>query len=254
MITLPNECYYTIFNNFHHDYKNLISCALVNRHWCRVIIPILWSKPDLKDIRVIKIFLLMLNVNEQALLIPFKITFPSHPKLLFEYTNYITSINYYLGYGIKKWLSKERIETSRELENTVKYSLIEISNQIFGIEGGKLLAKFLCKNTTLTSLNLCNNNLGSEEGKTLADVLCKNTILTSLNLVWNNLDSEVGKALADALCKNITLTSLDQKEEKHWQIFELNSNEVGPEEGKALADALCKNFTLTSLTQKEKKH
>ncbi|KAF0525702.1 f-box domain-containing protein [Gigaspora margarita] len=131
MITLPNECYYAIFNNLCHDYKNLFSCALVNRHWCRVIIPILWSKPKLKNIKLIRIFLLTLNVNEQALLIPFKITLPSHPKPLFEYTNYITSINSdYLHNGVRSWLTCEgfemykRDEASHELENAVESSLI----------------------------------------------------------------------------------------------------------------------------------
>src|SRR5260364_52237 len=102
MITLPNECYYIIFNNLRNNYKNLFSCALVNRQWCRIIIPILWSEPThhFEDIRLIRIFLLTLNAEEQGLLIPFKITLPSFPKPLFEYTSYITSVNNYLYDGI----------------------------------------------------------------------------------------------------------------------------------------------------------
>ncbi|KAF0529908.1 kinase-like protein [Gigaspora margarita] len=73
---------------------------------------------------------------------------------------------------------------------------------------GKALADTLCKNSTLTKLNLRYNKLGSEGGKALADALCKNFTLTSLNLENNNLDSEGGKALADALCKNSMLTEL----------------------------------------------
>ncbi|KAF0496460.1 kinase-like protein [Gigaspora margarita] len=67
----------------------------------------------------------------------------------------------------------------------------------------------LCKNSTLTSLNLENNKLGSEGGKALADALCNNSMLTSLNLYWNKLGFEGGKVLADALCKNSILTSLN---------------------------------------------
>src|SRR5690242_8260839 len=126
MIPLPNECYYVIFNNICHDYKNLFSCSLVNRHWCKIIILILCSKPNLEDIRLIRMFLLTLNVNEQALLIPFKITLPSHSKLLFEYTNYITSVNCHLHDGIRNWLACEGFEKNewgevpRELEYAVE--------------------------------------------------------------------------------------------------------------------------------------
>ncbi|RIB30296.1 hypothetical protein C2G38_2238357 [Gigaspora rosea] len=102
--------------------------------------------------------------------------------------------------------------------------------------GVKMLADALCKNSTLTYLNLYGNNLGSEGGKALAGALCKNSTLTSLNLGCNKLGSEGGKALADALCKNSTLTCLD-----------LSENELGFGEGKALANALCKNSTLTCL-------
>ncbi|KAF0451919.1 f-box domain-containing protein [Gigaspora margarita] len=140
MITLPNECYYMIFNNLRPDHKNLFLCALVNRHWCRLVIPILWSDPEehFTDIRLIRIFLLTLNAEEQALLIPFNITLPNHPKPLFDYTNYITSINNYLYYGIRNWLYDIKYKpfiTECELENAVKCSLITMflrtSNRYF---------------------------------------------------------------------------------------------------------------------------
>ncbi|KAF0562537.1 f-box domain-containing protein [Gigaspora margarita] len=97
MIALPNECYYQIFNNLRCNddyYRDLFSCILVNRHWCRVAIPILWSEPEqhFKDEIIIRTFLLTLNTEEQALLIPFKNILPNGQKPLFEYTSYITSI------------------------------------------------------------------------------------------------------------------------------------------------------------------
>ncbi|RIB22058.1 hypothetical protein C2G38_1034344 [Gigaspora rosea] len=112
----------------------------------------------------------------------------------------------------------------------------DLSKHKCGLNNLNELIKALCKNNTLTSLNLSENNLRLEGEKALADVLCKNTILTSLNLSKNNLGSKGGKALADALCKNTTLTSLN-----------LSKNNLGSKGGKALADALCKNITLTSL-------
>ncbi|RIB11975.1 hypothetical protein C2G38_2042214 [Gigaspora rosea] len=342
MITIPNECYYIIFNNFRRDYKSLFSCALVNRQWCRIIIPILWSEPgqNLKDQRLIRTFILMLNAEEQTLLIPFKITFLRHPKPLFEYTRYIISINSHFYIGIKNWLPYNRHEIRSELENAVKCSLIKmllrtskclkylyldeiicnplifenlyknstiisidlcltynISNNFkskaidglikilnknstltslnlrsillgtkemkvllealyknsvlnslglcyIGKEEEKMLAKFLCKSTTLTSLSIHGNNRGLllysypglEGGKVLADALCKNNTLKKLNLQYNKLGPELGKALANALCNNTTLTSLN-----------LGSNNLGLGGGTALADSLCKNTTLTSL-------
>ncbi|RIB24391.1 hypothetical protein C2G38_2031934 [Gigaspora rosea] len=129
MIALPNEYYYEIFNNFRQDYKNLFSCALVNRQWCGVVIPILWNEPGhhFKDIRLIRIFLLTLNAEEQAQIIPFKIALPSHPKPLFEYTSHITSISKDLYHGIQNWIyykRSEEYELGCELENAFKYSLI----------------------------------------------------------------------------------------------------------------------------------
>ncbi|KAF0401368.1 hypothetical protein F8M41_009477 [Gigaspora margarita] len=100
MITLPYEYYHQIFNNLQNTYNDLFSCALVNRHWCRIIIPILWETPIFGDIRLIRILLLTLNGKEQALLIPFKINLPSYQKPLFEYTSYIAFIDddlYYRG-------------------------------------------------------------------------------------------------------------------------------------------------------------
>ncbi|KAF0532300.1 f-box domain-containing protein [Gigaspora margarita] len=111
MIALPNECLFKIFNNNRDSYKNLFSCLLVNRQWCRIIVPILWSKPldDFRDARIINIYLLALNVEEQVQSIPFKIMLPTDPKPLFDYTSYTTSIDdYHLCKGITCWLNYER--------------------------------------------------------------------------------------------------------------------------------------------------
>ncbi|KAF0429115.1 f-box domain-containing protein [Gigaspora margarita] len=176
MITLPNECYYPIFNNLQDNYKNLLSCALVNRQWCRIIIPILWSnaKDHLNDMRLIKIFLLMLNTKEQALLIPFNIILPSHPVPLFKYASYITSINDDLDCGITRWLRYNKYETGR-LKNVVKFSLISM---------------FLRTNKSLKCLSLnsnYSNKFGSERVNTLLEALYDNTALNTLDLYNNKI-------------------------------------------------------------------
>ncbi|KAF0488406.1 f-box domain-containing protein [Gigaspora margarita] len=182
MITLPNECYYEIFNNLRQDYKNLFSCALVNRQWCRIVIPILWCEPGhhFKDIRLIRIFLLTLNAEEQAQMIPFKIALPSHPKPIFEYTSHITSISKDLHHGIDNWLyyKSEVYKLGRELENTLKYSLI---------------AMFLRTSKSLKHLYLdeiiCNQSLFEN--------LHEKTAITSLDLFlsYNFSDEFIFKAI-----------------------------------------------------------
>src|SRR5260363_360931 len=75
MLTLPNECLFEIFNYLKNYYRFLFSCLLVNRQWCRIVIPILWSEPLLRcrDGRLIKIYLMSLNDDEKAPLNPLNI-------------------------------------------------------------------------------------------------------------------------------------------------------------------------------------
>src|SRR6185437_3544910 len=89
---LPDETLVEIFKYLKN--KILFSCLLVNRKWYRLIVPILWRSPCFKNRRVIEICFLELNANEKVQLIPFKINFPANSLMpLFEYTNFIISIN-----------------------------------------------------------------------------------------------------------------------------------------------------------------
>ncbi|KAF0536463.1 f-box domain-containing protein [Gigaspora margarita] len=196
MNTLPNECYYAIFNKLERNYRSLFSCALVNRQWCKIIIPILWREPTihLKDARLIRIFLLTLNTEEQALLIPFKISLPSHPKPLFEYTSYITSVSNDLYDGIKKWLP---YKTENELENAIKCSLIAMflrtskNLRHLSLNGpicNQTIFENLYKKTTITSMDLCEFKYKAIDG--LVTFLNKNSTLTSLNLRSIQLEYE----------------------------------------------------------------
>ncbi|KAF0405446.1 f-box domain-containing protein [Gigaspora margarita] len=222
MITLPNECYYAIFHNLQNDYKSLFSCALVNRQCCRIIIPILWSEPrhHFKNEKLIRVLFLTLNSEEQTLLIPFKINLPNHPKPLFEYTNYITSINYYFYDGIRNWLTYKK----RELEKVVICSLIAmflrtsnslkylyLDDEIFC---NQLVFENLYENTTVTSIDLYheyNINYGfkSKAIDALVKILCKNSTLTSLKLISILLGIKGMEILLEALYKNTVLRSLN---------------------------------------------
>ncbi|KAF0537656.1 f-box domain-containing protein [Gigaspora margarita] len=199
MITLPNECLYEIFIRLRIYPRCLFSCLLVNRQWCRNIVPILWSEPStihLRNRNLTKMCILALNAKEQAQLIPLKIILPDDPKPLFNYTTYITSIDYTanplscehnLTTGITNWLKHEgfihfdQIDVLNSVARQVKRSLIAmflrtcINLKCFYIPGSfvDLLeledAKLFLENPTLTSLNLANNHFSSEKGKLLIE-------------------------------------------------------------------------------------
>ncbi|GES86186.1 hypothetical protein GLOIN_2v866766 [Rhizophagus clarus] len=42
---LPTECMLEIFKHVQTQGSGLYSCLLVNRYWCKNIIPLLWSRP-----------------------------------------------------------------------------------------------------------------------------------------------------------------------------------------------------------------
>ncbi|KAF0424713.1 hypothetical protein F8M41_006462 [Gigaspora margarita] len=91
---LSNEVLFEIFKCLNSYYKTLFSCLLVNRKWCRIIVPILWRAPCFKYRRVIRMCFLELNADEQALLVLFKINLPeNNPMPLFEHVSFIISVN-----------------------------------------------------------------------------------------------------------------------------------------------------------------
>ncbi|KAF0408126.1 f-box domain-containing protein [Gigaspora margarita] len=198
---IPYECFFKIFNYFRNDYKNLFSCLLVNRQWCRIIVPILWSEPsrDFSDPRLIKIYLLALNVEERARLTPFKIIFPNYPRPLFDYSTFTTHVGD-LYDGIKYWLDERREKDNYctqddESANAVYDSLVTMFlrtskklkyltlNRAFN----KIIFEDLCINTTITCLNFRSGYLDSKVIQRLNDIFIKNTTLSFLNLSHNQL-------------------------------------------------------------------
>ncbi|RIB07718.1 hypothetical protein C2G38_2213586 [Gigaspora rosea] len=256
MIALPVENYYTIFYNLQYDYNALFSCALVNRQWCRIIIPILWSEPrhHFKDPRLMRILLLTLNIEEQTSLILFNITFPNQKKPLFEYTSYITSITYDLHYGVRNYLRSinPNIIEKEIRKHAIKRSLITMLLRtsknlkylyLDEIIRNRLIYENLYEKTTITSVNLCfgNDNIDVIKHKAIIDGLIKflnkNSTLTSLNLKLIRLGIKDMELLLESLYKNPVLKSLG-----------LYSNEISTEEEwKLLVKFLCKKTTLTSL-------
>ncbi|KAF0547681.1 f-box domain-containing protein [Gigaspora margarita] len=109
MIRLSNECFLEIFS-YLKQYETLFSCLLVSRQWFRFVAPILWSKPlkDFSDARIIRIYLSLLNIEEQVSLIPFDIILPNGPKPLINYASFTVSYeNSHLNESIEYWIEKE---------------------------------------------------------------------------------------------------------------------------------------------------
>src|SRR6266540_4976462 len=60
----PIECLEEIFNNLEKNISSLHSCLLVNRTWCKLIVPILWRWPffmNIKSPHFIPVYLPFLN-------------------------------------------------------------------------------------------------------------------------------------------------------------------------------------------------
>src|SRR6266536_4299963 len=102
---LTNE----IIQYFHHDYKTLHSCILVNRLWCGLAIPLLWEDPFSikfpKNHHFIEIYLCHLNDDDKTKLNEYGIDnnlFPSNT--LFNYPSFIKRLNTCkIGNYIEKW-------------------------------------------------------------------------------------------------------------------------------------------------------
>ncbi|KAF0522644.1 f-box domain-containing protein [Gigaspora margarita] len=195
MITLlPNECFSKIFKNFSNNYRTLFSCLLVSRHWCRIIIPILWSEPTkyVDDLRLIRIYLLTLNAEEQSLLLPYNIILPNYQRPLFEYSSFATYVSFHLADrntdGVKNWLCKEGYNDNKFLEfcdyndfnyyddlSYWDYNDKELNEQAIAIKCS-LITMFLRTSRNLKHLNTDKpiyNNM-------LFERLLKNNTITSL--------------------------------------------------------------------------
>ncbi|KAF0480572.1 f-box domain-containing protein [Gigaspora margarita] len=289
MLSLPTECYCMIFNNFRNNYKELLACALVNRHWCGIVMPIMWSEPKRKfrDERLIKIFLLTLNIEEQTLLIPYKMNFPTQPKPLLEYTNFITSITRDLYDGISflpNLFGKH--EVTADFRDAILISLIKMflrtgkslkslyledidcnhinikDTTITSVElvlpqtvsdGFKRktldgLIDNLKETSTLTTLSFVSVRIGIKRMKKLIKIFYNSIVLNSLGVYSFPLGNRSGKLLATFLIKNTTLTSLHLTGKKSINSIGLRlANSLGSVGGKAIEEGLCQNITLTQL-------
>ncbi|KAF0549654.1 f-box domain-containing protein [Gigaspora margarita] len=265
MILLPNECLFNIFINLKDNYKTLFSCLLVNRQWCRIVVPILWSKLDISNnLVLVKNCLLTLNKEEKELLKQFEIIIPDNPKSkpLFEYVSYCEVIKLNSDNGIINWLNYEKYgpcdleattkfgemvywithlwhghrdltynpysERSKNMVKTIKYTLI----------------KMFLRTKKVITLKSFNTLLGSEVDL-MIEAVHKNIALKRLILRNNQLCNEVGEAFAKALYNNTMLIQLS------FSGNNLNSegNEINYQVRVKLINTLQKKKILTDLNR-----
>ncbi|PKK67764.1 hypothetical protein RhiirC2_783081 [Rhizophagus irregularis] len=97
-----------IIEYFRYDFSTLYSCILVNRLFCRVAIPSLWEDPfsiTTENYNFINIYLSNLNDDDKTKLNEYGIDknlIPSNT--LFNYPNYIKSLNIQINYYIELWV------------------------------------------------------------------------------------------------------------------------------------------------------
>ncbi|RIA90726.1 hypothetical protein C1645_823026 [Glomus cerebriforme] len=100
-MSFPIECINEIFKYFQDDKISLHSCLLVNRLWCRTIIPILWSRSffliqtsNNSSLSLTKIYLSFLNEEEKQLRNYHPELYPIFKETLFNYPNFLKEIDY----------------------------------------------------------------------------------------------------------------------------------------------------------------
>ncbi|RIB16241.1 hypothetical protein C2G38_2247151 [Gigaspora rosea] len=168
--------------------------------------------------------------------------------------------------SLVKMISKEEIlGVIDTLANNKASGTDSLSYEFYKLDI-KVLAETLCKNASLTSLDLNSNNIGIRGIKALTEVLCKNISLQSLIIYDNALDLREVKtfqrlgganAIAKIIFENTGLTSCNEFGSvgeiliakalyKNTTLISLNldSNYLGPEGAKVILESLCMNTTL----------
>ncbi len=108
---LPPDCLLDIFIHLKDDITSLYSCALVNRLWCRLVIPLLWSQPfelssENRHLKIIETyFSCLLDIDKNGFLDK-KTNF----KPFFNYPKYLKKFNSKkFSLAINQWLASKNL-------------------------------------------------------------------------------------------------------------------------------------------------
>ncbi|PKK77648.1 hypothetical protein RhiirC2_771074 [Rhizophagus irregularis] len=225
-MTLPrldNDCIYYIIKFSQYNRSTLFNFLLVNRFWCKVTVPLLYTNPfspNLKSkskILIVKTFLLCLNEEEKKYLIKqdnvcnMKKFFQDNNNLkpTFEYPKYIKYLSKSLIYNIIDfWFKKQKIDTCNLLKVAFYHMFLRQSDQIkeLGIVSDIFDENIFDINYINTFINISN--------------------LTTLQLHYSRvIEHEIFSKFLQKFveyCKNIKQISLEQFEQDH-HLYEISS-------------------------------
>jgi hypothetical protein len=101
MTNLNKDILFLIFEELQDDSKSLLSCLLVNKLWCEVVIPILWRNPWCYNINyynkrylfAIIVFYLPNDIKDLLMRKGIKLQLISSKSLFFDYLSFCKSID-----------------------------------------------------------------------------------------------------------------------------------------------------------------
>src|SRR5688572_8620931 len=116
---LPEVSTY-IIQNLRNDFNTLYSCALVNRFWCRLAIPLLWEDPfsvkyrENLSFHFLDTYFLFLNDNDKIKvkeIKPYEFDSNLHTPL-FNYPSLIKTLKYFrIQLHVANWLNSASTST-----------------------------------------------------------------------------------------------------------------------------------------------
>ncbi|GBC02807.1 hypothetical protein RclHR1_04830005 [Rhizophagus clarus] len=138
-VNLIPDCLLEIFSYLKDDRKTLFSCIRVNRLWCRLAIPILWSTPfkyysQKYTYKIINTYITCLNTQDKVILKKLGLrncikNNHNNMKPLFYYPRFLEGFiidNYTLG--LKKWVKEnfqnENLLRAQQIVDTMMMELI----------------------------------------------------------------------------------------------------------------------------------
>uniref|UniRef100_U9TQY5 Uncharacterized protein n=1 Tax=Rhizophagus irregularis (strain DAOM 181602 / DAOM 197198 / MUCL 43194) TaxID=747089 RepID=U9TQY5_RHIID len=184
-----------IIKYFRNDFSTLYSCALVNRFWCRLTIPLLWENPFLitensfstRNYGFIGIYLLSLNGELKTKFNKFEINDNLlSSNTLFNYPSFIKYLNMWkFIHSIKRW-SEDVFRKSK-----YKYPLEDLGSES---DFGRLIQTSLLKIFIENEINIHTLEI---EIKTHNYNHCSNTLnsITLYRVNFKDASSKVDESL-----------------------------------------------------------
>ncbi|RIA83710.1 hypothetical protein C1645_833362 [Glomus cerebriforme] len=144
VLKLTSYCLEEICKHLNDDRKALFSCALINRTWCKIAIPILWSRPFINpmygnNLNIFWTYISCLPIDKKQILANkgIKLSNPKR-KPLFDYIKYLKGfdcLNFQIA--LSQWVGKTGLHLNSnnlmdKLSPTELKYKTELCNQLIG--------------------------------------------------------------------------------------------------------------------------